>query len=700
MPSSRASQADSTPPPSEVNRWPDPKTTRRLLIGILTLAFVLRLVYILQMRANPYFDAPAMDALYHAEWARAFAAGETFDPGRPFFRGPLYPWFLGSVFKLFGESLLIPRILQAGFGTATTGLCYLLGRDVFDRRTGLLAALLAATYWVLLYFDGELLIVSLVVPLNLLALWLTLGLRNSPTTRRAVLVGVCWGLSALARPQVLLVMPCIGLWLWFLFRPNWRAGLVPTLALVLGTILPIAPVTAYNASMGDPTLIASGGGVNLWIGNNPVSDGSTAIVPGTRPGWWQGYDDAIAQAEAAEGRKLKASEVSSHYVGRALEHMTSSPGQAFGHFVWKFRLFWTNWELGNNQPIYYFAHEFGSIVCFLPLGFWFIAPLSILGILMCLRRRSSATFPMWAFVLVQMGTVVVFFVCARFRAPIIPVLMVFSAHAVFQIGALARARSWAPLGLSAAVLAVVGLFVVMVPVEVDRSEGSAMRQLGVFAQGEGQYDKALTYYRRALKNEGVPPRMLTLLHRDLGVTLTKMNRLKAAERELKIAKQLALKTKENQSEVYSALTTLYLDHARKPKLALEIALELTRLQPAYGKGFYQLGKCYITLNNLDGAVLAFESGLRIGGVEYECALVLGQIHASRGKWQNAETYFRRALATRKKMNSSFFEAATYLVKTLLSAQNRRAAIEYTDGLSRQAPNHPEVKKLQRMARGG
>ncbi|MEE2886426.1 MAG: glycosyltransferase family 39 protein [Planctomycetota bacterium] len=695
MPESRASQTDTRPPPQEVSCWPDPRTTRFVLTGILILAFVLRLVYVLQMQANPYFSEPAMDALYHVEWAKTFAAGETFEPGRPFFRGPLYPWFLGSVFRVFGEGLLVPRVLQAGFGTATVGLCYLLGRDVFDRRTGLLAALLAAVYWVMIYFDGELLITSFVVPINLLALWMTLRLRNTPTRGAAILAGLCWGVSALARPQVLLLMPFLALWLLFRVCPNWRSGLVPTLALALGTALPIAPITAINISEGDSVLIASGGGVNFWIGNNPKSDGSTAIVPGTRPGWWQGYRDAIAQAETAEGRKLKASEVSSHYVGRTWDHFKNAPGQAAAHLFWKFRLFWTNWELGNNQPIYYFAHEFGSIVNFLPLGFWAIAPIGILGILICLRRRSPDTFPLWAFVFVQMATIVAFFVCSRFRLPIIPVLMVFGAHAIFQIVGMVRNRSRVALGWSIVVMVLVSLFVILVPARVDRSASSAMRQLGVFAQEKGKYEEALSFYRRALAYDDAPPRMKAVLHKDLGTTLTQLNRLKAAERELKFA----LEYDPRQSEALSALTTLYLDHLKKPRQALTVALAMTERQPSYGPGFYNLGQCHIALEQVEKARVAFESGLRIGGVEFECALVLGQIQINRKQWKTAEGFLRRALASRKEMDSWYFTAAEYLVKTLLNSGNRAAAEQFAKDLVGRAPRHPQAMRLHRLAKG-
>ena len=94
-----------------------------LLLAILLLGFALRVVYILQSRSSPFFTDPEMDALYHTEWARAIAAGRTFVAG-PYFRAPLYPWFLGLCFRLFGENFLVPRLIQAGFGTATVGLTW------------------------------------------------------------------------------------------------------------------------------------------------------------------------------------------------------------------------------------------------------------------------------------------------------------------------------------------------------------------------------------------------------------------------------------------------------------------------------------------------------------------------------------------------------------------------------------------------
>ena len=81
---------------------------RWILACILVAALALRVAYVLQSRANPFFAEPAMDAGYHLEWARALAAGREFQPG-PFFRAPLYPWFLALCLRVLGGDLLLVR---------------------------------------------------------------------------------------------------------------------------------------------------------------------------------------------------------------------------------------------------------------------------------------------------------------------------------------------------------------------------------------------------------------------------------------------------------------------------------------------------------------------------------------------------------------------------------------------------------------
>ena len=113
-----------------------------------------------------------------------------------------------------------------------------------------------------------------------------------------------FGLSAIARPTILPFVAAVGVWI---VVTRWRSGgiraaLHEAVLFGVGVALPIAPVTLHNyLADGDLVLVASNGGVNFYIGNNPESDGVTAVVPGTRADRWGGHEDQVRMAREALG---------------------------------------------------------------------------------------------------------------------------------------------------------------------------------------------------------------------------------------------------------------------------------------------------------------------------------------------------------------------------------------------------------------
>jgi 4-amino-4-deoxy-L-arabinose transferase-like glycosyltransferase len=473
---------------------------RELLIvgAVVLLGLLLRVVHVLLLQESPYFDHPSMDMDYHVQWARAFAAGETFEE-EAFFRAPLYPWFLGVCLKIFGPGLLAPRLVQALLGATSVALTYLVGKRAFSPRAGLLAATLVATSWVLVHFDGLLLIPALAVPLDLLALYLTLGLTQDPRPRRAALAGGVWGLSAIARPNVLLFMPLLAGWLLLRNRASLRRGLASVGAMAAGCLVPILPITAINLARGDMALISTQAGVNLWIGNNPSSDGSTAIVPGTRGGWWEGRLESIALAEEAEGRELSPTEVSRHYTAKALSWIAEEPGAALAHLGWKARLFWLDVELGNNLPVGFFARRYDPLMRASPVGFSLLAGLGILGLVSALRRSASRSFPVWGFLLIYSASVIAFFVCSRFRLPVLPVLAVLSGEGLVRIADGLKARDWRSVSGSLGLVLVAILPTRLVPEQMVDPNSNGHLALGRAALRDEDLTAAEEHFARALE---------------------------------------------------------------------------------------------------------------------------------------------------------------------------------------------------------
>ncbi|MEJ2721717.1 MAG: glycosyltransferase family 39 protein, partial [bacterium] len=300
------------------------RTDTRNVIIVAAAALLIRVLFFLLNRENnPLFYYPIMDAKYHSEWAQEILAGN-FWGDEVFFRAPLYPYLVALLYKVSGTSIGFVILVQHLIGASTAVVVYLLARRFFVPRVALLGGLLAAFYWPFLYFEADLLIVTLVVFLDTLALlFLTLAIQARPGSPDRIAVGgfrigpgplfaaagLALGISAVARPSVLIYLPALPVVLYFAVpstgagsRRNHRAWIRQTALVYAAAAVVILPVIVRNYVVGrDIVPIASQGGVNFYIGNNPESDGRTAIVPGTRWDWRGGYEDAIRLAEEAEG---------------------------------------------------------------------------------------------------------------------------------------------------------------------------------------------------------------------------------------------------------------------------------------------------------------------------------------------------------------------------------------------------------------
>ena len=87
------------------------------------------------------------------------------------------------------------------------------------------------------------------------------GHHERPGHGRAGLLGLLGGLACLLRPQVLLVLPPLLVWVG---RRRWSQALI----LAVVAALTLAPAAWHNLSTtGQFVLISDNGGVNLWLAN-------------------------------------------------------------------------------------------------------------------------------------------------------------------------------------------------------------------------------------------------------------------------------------------------------------------------------------------------------------------------------------------------------------------------------------------------
>ena len=466
---------------------------------IFALALALRLAYLIDLRHAPFFSAPQMDALYHDQWARRLAEGDWVGTG-VFFRAPLYPYFLGVIYALFGPDYLLVRILQFVIGATTAALTAWIVDRRFGRIAGVVAGLLVATHGPLVYYEGELLLVVLEAPLNLLALWSLDRAATSPSARKWAVAGISLGVAALVRPTILALLPVVGV--YTLFRRD-RIPISALFAYAAATLLVLSPVFLRNAVVGhDLVPVASQGGLNYYLGNNPAADGMAAVAPEFRRTWTGGIEDADRLAELAVGRPLKPSEVSSYWFQRALDWARRNPGDFLKLQLKKLAVFWDAFEIPNNDDYYYFsqlARVFRMPVLF---DFGLLGPLAITGLVVGIARRKLP----FAWVLVPIALWVViaaFFVCGRFRASTIPLLAAWGGVGISELVLLARTRAWRPLALGGAslVLAALAVNLDLAKLRARHSTAESHLRLGIFYASRGNDREALEHYEAAVRDE-------------------------------------------------------------------------------------------------------------------------------------------------------------------------------------------------------
>jgi Flp pilus assembly protein TadD len=474
----------------------------------VALTLALRIAYFLQIRGNPYFDVPIMDEGYHDVWAREIAAGDL-TSRIPFFRAPLYPFLLGALYRVNGPNLAWIRGFQLFLGAVAPLLTWLLARRVLPGRPryAIAAAFVVALDGILVYFEAELLLECLLASLGTGLLILLLRAGDSPRSSRWLAAGAVLGLFAITRPNVLLFAP-VAFGFAFLTGGPLRLRARGATFLTLGTCLVVLPVTALNAFVGhDPTLVATQGGLNFFLGNNPEANGWSATAPSLfRIDWWGGYEDATLVAEREVGHSLRPSEVSDHWFTRGFAWWREHPTDAVRLTLQKIVFFLSGTEISNNRSLALFFREFAPIGTPFLYLYYAVMPLALLGAISVWRNERWRGPVVVSFALVYAITIVAFFVTSRYRVPLRPLLAILALEGVRVIVGQWRAPGWRKLALP--------VVVVFVAVAVNAnpwndayapSESQFYHSVAGIYHEQGNLPRALDYQLRAFELDPTYP---------------------------------------------------------------------------------------------------------------------------------------------------------------------------------------------------
>lgn len=520
------------------------------LILLFIVAFALRLALTLSLRTSPFFDLLVSDSSVYNAWARRLVAGEWLTESG-FFQAPLYPFFLAAHYKLFGDGLMAVRVTQAVLGAISCVLIAESGRRFFNPRAGLIAGAILALYPPAVFFDSQIHKPSLDLFL-MSALILATSMATTKRWVSPILAGLSLGLLMLTRENALLLIPL--LLAFYVFRlgsvPRFRtvrsslflgALLLPHLIFGTWLTLPIIGTEEKRTSIGLP----------LYMGNRYGASGMYEPLAGqygNPQGEWLG---SKLLAERETGRKMNASEISSFWTRKTVSDIASHPISWMGLLLRKTLLTWNRIELSDVLDLRSHA-DFAPWLRWLGaiFNFGILAPFAIWGAWM-LRSDWRRWWILGAMALLFGASVILFYVSARYRYPLVPILALLAGAGLegardFMRTAARRARFRAMVVL---LIALVFANLPVLPSRFVRDQHSfSYSNAGVGWAAKGRDGTAIGCFDRAL--EIMPDNESALFNK--GEALERAGEYEASIRALSQALQL----RPDRAATYAALSRI------------------------------------------------------------------------------------------------------------------------------------------------
>ncbi len=467
-------------------------------LAVFALALTLRLAFLGQIESLPFLSQPVVDGQFLDAWAREIAGGNWWGD-EVFYQAPGYPYFLAGIYSLFGDSLWRAHQIQMLMGSLSCVVMYFAASCFFDRRVGLVAGVILAVYPPALFFDSLIQKASLGLLLTCVFLWLVARFQERPSIQRACACGASAAILGLTRQHGLILLVAITIWIAFRYsdlprslRLRWVA------AFVLSATLILSGVASRNYSVGETwALTSSNFGANFYIGNHSGAVGLySPLVSGRQSPEFESLD-AMLLAEAATGRELTAGEVSRYWLVEGLSFILEQPAEWLAQLWVKAMLTVNVLEVPDSQDMHSYVEASPLLAGLMSImHFGILLPLATAGMLMAWSRGRDV----WIHYCLPLAfglSVIIFFVFARYRFPLVPILLPIAAFGLVELLRRAWARDLQSLIAPASVIAITLAICNYRVLDEDSLHSASFANMGVISMWDGDLERAELYLERA-----------------------------------------------------------------------------------------------------------------------------------------------------------------------------------------------------------
>jgi len=335
--------------------------------------------------------------------------------------GPVYPFLLAAVFKLFGTftfgSFCAAVFVNSLFSALACFPLFSAGLRVCGKFTAVLACWLWALAPVAIILPyAWIWDTSLSAFLAVVLLWATLVLPERPTVFAFAVYGLLWGISLLTNPALGAVLPFLLAWALRCAKSTKRQRLQRVLACSAVVLFICLPWTIRNYVQFHRFIpLRSNFAYEFWSGNNPIFDPDSRETNRiTR------YEQTRRYAEVGESVFL-------HEKWQAAERFVRMQPALYGHLC--ARRIIATW-CGTDSPWYDFVHADSWVAQVLLVSNLLSLPLGVGGLLCLYRVRRPLFVPIAAFPIIFPVTFYLTHTSLRHRHPCDPAVALLTAIAL------------------------------------------------------------------------------------------------------------------------------------------------------------------------------------------------------------------------------------------------------------------------------
>jgi hypothetical protein len=418
------------------------------------------------------------------------------------------------------------------------------------------------------------------------------------------------------------------------------------------------PVALRNYRVGGEFLISTSQlGPNFYIGNHAgASGGYDDLIPGRGTVAYE-REDATRLAEEATGRKLRPSEVSSYWLRQGLAYIASHPIDWLRLFGKKLLLTVSNEEIADTESLQAYSEHSTVLRGIGWFRFGLLLPLCVLGVWLT-RERWRPLFLLYAVLVAMPVAVALFFVLARYRYAVVPIVALFAAVGAVALverlrglavpsvatgSAVSGPRDW----LVGSAFAAIAAAIAFLPTGTRFIDQTNLN-IGAELVALGRSKEAIPLLEAAAAAEPffAPARY------NLGLAAYNLGQRDRAAIEF----EEALRAEPNYLEANNALGIMMLE-TKQPKRAVELFQNAVRLKSDSAQLYRSLGDAFTAVGGrMPDSIDAYERSLKLAPDSLNTLYKVAVAYAEIGRTSAAVDALNRALEIVKRSGSTAEEA--------------------------------------------